>query len=89
MPTLITGDFNICTNKNSTNGITTSLMKIGFKKMIERPTHIQGGHIDHVYWMDRTKTFNLPQVEFYSPYWTDHDATLTTITKRYLNLVFF
>ena len=85
MPTLITGDFNICTIKNSTNGITSSLMKIGFKKMIERATHIQGGHIDHLYWMDRTKKYNLPTVEFYSPYWTDHDALLTTITKRYLN----
>ena len=86
-PTLITGDFNICSNKSSTNGIITSLVKIGFKQMIERATHIEGGHIDHIYWMDRTKTFNLPQVEFYSPYWTDHDATLTTITKRYVYIL--
>ena len=81
-PTLITGDFNICSKKNSSNGISTSLVKMGFKKILERPTHIQGGHIDHVYWIDRTKRFNQPQVEVYSPYWTDHDAILTTITKR-------
>ena len=46
-PTLITGDFNICSAKNPTNGITESLTKIGFRKMIDRATHIQGGHIDH------------------------------------------
>ena len=58
--------------------------------MIERPTHIQGGHIDHVYWLDRHNEMNHPNVEFYSPYWTDHDALLVTITKRYyisINLV--
>ena len=88
-PTLITGDFNICSAKNPTNGITTSLTKMGFRKMMDRATHIQGGHIDHVFWMDRTKQYNLPQLEFYSPYWTDHDAILTTITKRYLHSVVF
>ena len=84
-PTLITGDFNICSNKSSTNGIITSLVKIGFKQMMDRATHIEGGHIDHVYWMDRSKRYNQPQVEVFSPYWTDHDAILTTLTKRYLN----
>ena len=87
-PTLITGDFNICTTKNPTNGITTTLMKTGFKKILERSTHIQGGQIDHIYWMDNTKTYNLPRVEFYSPYWTDHDAILSTITKRYFYPIF-
>ena len=81
-PTLITGDFNICTAKSPTNKITASLGKMGFQKITERATHIQGGHIDHAYWMDKMRTYNLPQMEFYSPYWTDHDAMLTTITKR-------
>ena len=84
MPTLITGDFNICTIKNEANGITSMLIKMGFQRIFDRATHIQGGHIDHAYWMDRSREYNLPQVEFYSPYWTDHDAILTTITKRYL-----
>ena len=82
-PTLITGDFNICTVKSPTNGITASLVKMGFHKIFKRATHIAGGHIDHAYWMDRTRNYNLPQVEFYSPYWTDHDAILTTIQRRY------
>ena len=81
-PTLITGDFNVCIKKNGGNVITASLLKKGFQKMIERSTHIEGGHIDHVYWLDRYERFNLPEVEFYSPYWTDHDALLVTLTER-------
>ena len=81
-PTLITGDFNVCTKKNERNVVTASLTKRGFQKMIERPTHIEGGHIDHIYWLDNDDRFKLPTVEFYSPYWTDHDALLVTITER-------
>ena len=81
-PTIITGDFNICVKKNAANGVTVSLLKKGFKRIIERPTHIQGGHIDHIYWLDNDNRFNSPSVEFYSPYWSDHDALLMTITCR-------
>ena len=82
-PTLITGDFNICAKKNPTNGVTESLQRKGFKSLIKRPTHIQGGHIDHIYWLDRDNNYSLPSVECYSPYWSDHDAILVTITERY------
>ena len=82
-PTLITGDFNLCSKKNENNAIMKSLIQRGFQKIIDRPTHIQGGHIDHVYWLDKNCRFNLPTVEFYSPYWTDHDALLVTVTERY------
>ena len=82
-PTLVTGDFNICTKKNASNVVTASLSQKGFQRMIERPTQIQGGHIDHIYWLDRDLRYNQPKVEFYSPYWSDHDALLVTITERY------
>lgn len=82
-PTLITGDFNICAKKNPDNGVTAALRKMGFMSMIERPTHIQGGHIDHIYWLDSVNKHNLPSVEFFSPYWSDHDAMLVTIIERY------
>ena len=81
-PTLITGDFNVCSKKNEKNMVTVTLSKKGFQRMICRPTHIEGGHIDHVYWLDNDERFKLPEVEFYSPYWTDHDALLVTITER-------
>ena len=83
MPTIITGDFNICSKKNGNNGIAASLLQKGFQRLIDRPTQIQGGHIDHIYWLDRNIRFNQPTVEFYSPYWSDHDALLVTITERY------
>ena len=82
-PTIITGDINICLKKNGKNAITASLMKKGFQSMIQRPTQIQGGYIDHIYWLDRDCRYNQPTVEFYSPYWSDHDALLVTITERY------
>ena len=82
-PTLITGDLNICAKKHSSNGVTVLLKRKGFKSIIDRPSHIQGGHIDHIYWLDSDNTYNLPSVEYYSPYWSDHDAMLVTITKRY------
>ena len=88
-PTLITGDFNLCSKKNENNAIMVSLIQRGFQKIIDRPTHIQGGHIDHVYWLDKNARFNLPTVEFYSPYWTDHDALLMTITERYYKVILF
>ena len=87
-PTLITGDFNLCSKKSANNIITVSLTKIGFQMLIDRPTHIQGGHIDHIYWMDKDGRFKLPTVEFYSPYWTDHDSLLVTITERYQTLFY-
>ena len=59
------------------------MIEKGFKMLIERPTHIEGGHIDHVYWLDRDGRFEIPIVEYYSPYWTDHDALLVTIIERY------
>ena len=85
-PTLITGDFNLCAKKNANNIITVSLTKMGFQKLIDRPTHVQGGHIDHIYWIDKDARFKLPEVEYYSPYWTDHDSLLVTITERYQTL---
>ena len=82
-PTIITGDLNLCTKKNGNNAISALLSKKGFQRMIERPTHIQGGHIDHIYWLDRDIRYNQHSVEFYSPYWSDHDALLVTIMERY------
>ena len=86
-PTLISGDFNLCTKKNRDILVTSLLLKKGFLKMLERPTHIQGGHIDHTYWLDRHNEMDPPEVEFYSPYWTDHDAQLVTLMKRYFVII--
>ena len=78
---LITGDFNICTQKDKSNEISSNPAKNGFQLMIQDATHIMGGHIDHVYWRDTSDDWQLT-VERFSPYWTDHDALLTTVKRR-------
>ena len=79
-PTLITGDFNVCTVKEPNNSITRRLMEMGFTQLVTKATHIQGGHIDHVYWRDSSQpAFMDPVVERYSPYYSDHDALLITL----------
>ena len=79
-PTLITGDFNICTMKKPRNLITKTLVeRLGFALMIKEATHICGGHIDHVYWRDPTGQWDIPVIERYSPFYSDHDALLVTL----------
>ena len=80
-PTLITGDLNICLANEPNNMITKILMKNGFLKLIDEATHILGGHIDHAYWKDPTGLIKKPEVETYSPYYSDHDAILITFNQ--------
>ena len=49
---LITGDFNICFMTTPNNRMSKGLVKEGFTQLMQDPTHIMGGHIDHVYWKD-------------------------------------
>ena len=78
---LITGDFNICYQMNQSNRLIQGLDQRGFSQLVNEATHIQGRHIDHVYWRDRTCTWSEPDVERYSPYYSDHDAICVTIKK--------
>ena len=80
-PTLITGDLNICLANEPKNMITRILEKKGFLKLIDEATHIQGGHIDHAYWRDPSGLVGRPEVETYSPYYSDHDAILITFKE--------
>ena len=80
-PTLITGDLNICLANEPNNMVTRILMKDGFSKLIDEATHILGGHIDHAYWKDPTGLIKKPEVETYSPYYSDHDAILITFKQ--------
>ena len=80
--TLITGDFNVCTVKDKRNAVTKMLEELGFKQLVKVATHIQGGHIDHCYWLDETMMWELPQLEHYTPYYSDHDCLLVTLKKK-------
>ena len=81
-PTLITGDFNVCYNGQRNNAVTNGLEGHGFIQLINKPTHIMGGLIDHAYWLDKSKIWEAPSVESYSPYYSDHDTLLVTLKKK-------
>ena len=80
-PTMICGDFNLCSLEERSKPFLESLESIGFEEKVQKATHIKGGHIDHVYFKDPGHNFNL-DVKLYSPYYPimDHDAICSTIT---------
>ena len=73
-PILITGDFNISFKTISNNRMSKGLDKIGFNQLVREATHIRGGHIDHAYWKDANDVWMEPQLQRYSPYYSDHDG---------------
>ena len=80
-PTLVCGDFNMCYIESKRNQSTTYLLQNGFKQLVREATHIEGGHIDHVYL--RTDESLSATVEIYSPYYTakDHDAICVSFAQ--------
>ena len=77
--TMVCGDFNMCYIDNKKNRTTNFLLNTGFKQHVKEATHIDGGHIDHVYW--NSEDIIVPTVDLYSPYYTakDHDALCVSI----------
>ena len=75
--TIICGDFNICFEKNRNSRLIKGLEKQGFKQLNDQPTHLLGGHIDHVY---SNKNSDV-EVTLYSPYYCakDHDGLLIEV----------
>ena len=69
--TVIGGDFNICQIERRHNSIAKCLSSFGFRQLVTDATHIEGGHIDHIYVNCKATV-----LEIYSPYYTalDHDA---------------
>ena len=81
--TLITGDFNVCYLNNGNNRLSRGLVEMEkFEQLIRGPTHIMGGHIDHVYWRNVGNMWTDPEIERYSPYYTDHDASCITLIEQ-------
>ena len=81
--TLITGDFNICFMNHERNRMSKGLIEgHGMQQLMTEPTHILGGHIDHVYWKDEPNQWMAPIIERYSPYYSDHDGSCVTIKMK-------
>ena len=85
-PTVITGDLNICLRKYNNNVLLTALTNCGFKQLQNEASHIQGGIIDHIYWRDPRGEWDEPHIERYSPYYSDHDGFLVTLTKKVIEI---
>ena len=79
--TLICGDFNMCYIEQRRNMSTSYLLSQNFKQLINEATHINGGHIDHIY-LKTSKAISVT-TELYSPYFTakDHDALLVSLCE--------
>ena len=71
-PCFIVGDFNIDFMKDPKDPIIKKIVSCGFKQMVDGPTHIEGGLLDHVY-MRGKPPFDL-QVHADFTYYSDHAA---------------
>ena len=78
--TLIVGDFNLCYDENHHNPLIQGLIQVGFRQLIQDPTHLRGRVIDHAYIRDPDKITKI-FVERYSPYNSDHDAICITLIQ--------
>ena len=72
---VVCGDFNVDFLCNKMNPVSLYLKDNAFLQMINHPTHIQGGLLDHVY------TNIQPMYCMIHPiYYSDHDATCVILS---------
>jgi hypothetical protein len=70
---IVCGDFNINLTKFPQNKFSKALFNLGFIQLVNSPTHILGGIIDHVYFYSNDmSTCSLHKI--YPVYFSDHDA---------------
>ena len=79
--TVVGGDFNICTLANPNNYITQSLKEIGFKQLVKKSTHVEGGLIDHIYLIEGKEEKISYTLEVFPKYYSNHDGLGITLTK--------
>ena len=75
--TVVCGDLNLCAKKDPKNKFTAQLEEWGFEQLNKEATHIEGGHIDHVYLTK--EAVSRGTLERYTPFYTDHDALFLTV----------
>ena len=80
--TLVIGDFNICYRKNPNHEIFKMLIDLGFRQLVHKPTHIDGGTIDLVFSLcpDQEIKYHVRQR---AHFFLDHDI----ISVRYVAFV--
>jgi exonuclease III len=69
---VIVGDININLLQNPQNPFTKTLGQIGFQQIVDRPTHILGGLIDHVYFCSPNNDASCTLYKYHTVFWSDH-----------------
>ena len=78
--TLLCGDLNFCANKHPKHPIKVFLEKLKFVQLIEKPTHIDGGVLDHVYLL--CKEPQRVHTKMKGCYYSDHDKNVILFEKH-------
>ena len=81
-PTIITGDLNVCLNKEPRNLLTTVLVDLGFHQLVKDSTHVRGGRIDHAYARDPESQLSNLYLTRQSPYYSDHDSLCVSFNTK-------
>ena len=68
------GDFNINASHDPLHPIVLNLQELDYELIVDSPTHIRGGLIDHVYFLKTFKSTITYSVCLKSVYYSDHDA---------------
>ena len=77
VPTCIVGDFNEDVSITSNTCCCTMFTLLGFKEIVNKPTHDSGTITDHVY---VSQTVNTIQTDVTDCYYSDHDCIPCVIT---------
>ena len=86
-PYLIIGDLNFCYLGNEGKHFRTTLNKLKFTQIIEKPTHIEGGLLDHAYVRNLNGQLMFKS-ELRSKYYTDHKGIAVIIKKVSISLIY-
>ena len=81
-PTMITGDFNVCLDKQPKNILTTTLFDLGFQQLVKSSSHVRGGRIDHAYMRDSESQLSNLHLTQYAPYYSDHDCLCVSFNVK-------
>ena len=94
--TIVVGDFNLCAMSEKEHTIMRYMKRLGFKQLVDKPTHIEGRTIDLVFAYDPDEIQGQDYgVKLQSPYFTDHDIVYVqevsqhNISHYIFNLIFF
>ena len=80
-PTMIGGDMNLCALAHPKNHMTETLREWGFSQLVRKPTHIEGGLIDHVYFIPGKLIKFSYKLEYFPKYYSDHDGLGIILTE--------